>query len=98
MFLTSQVPNWEDINITPVFQYLWGLFHDIFDWSLHSYFVFYGHRVAYGEMMIFCMIFGYVLMLSPFGNSMEAIDPDAYDDEEQLESVRKGGWFDDFDA
>lgn len=79
MFLTSQVPNWQDINITPVFTYLWGLLHDIFNWSQNSYIVFYGNRVSYAELAIFCMVFGYVLMLSPFGTAVNSLDPDGYD-------------------
>ena len=90
----SSIPSWPDINITPVFSYIWGLLHDVFDWASNSYFVFYGNRISYAQMAIFCMVFGFVLMLSPFGKAANAMDPDLYDTENDDEMISASNDYD----
>lgn len=94
--MPASIPSWPDINITPVFSYLWSLFHDVFSWAQSSYIVFFNHRVSYAEIVIFSMAFGMVLMLSPFGTMMNIYNPDMYEDEEELEGLAGSSWFDDF--
>lgn len=56
MFFNVPIPDWESIDITPAFDYLWQLLVGLWEWSGRNGFYFHGNFIEYRWMIMASLV------------------------------------------
>ena len=89
MYNAPNVPDWEWIDITAAFDYLFNLLENLWVWSGENGIVFYGESVSWRNIMLVWLVVG--VLIKRIVGDFDLDNESAI--EESRQAIENGGYF-----